>query len=305
MIKFDPSTHTYTTDEGKVLISVTQLLRKHSLAPSFDGVNKQLLEFKANRGTMIHKEIELFNKKRELGFTSEFEYYKDNIFDKFALILSEVMLFTALYAGTADIIAIDYDGCLWIIDIKTGQVHKEPTRWQLSLYLNALKEMTEKGLYINPCITKINKVKLAIFDAKEEGSKFYEVEPIAQENIQKLLKCEQEDTIYGTETALDATLYEKAITFEKVITELETQKKKLEEDYKAIKKQILEAMLKHGVKNYTTDRINITVKSAFTRTSVDSNVLKNKYPKIYDECSKTSKVAESLLVTLKEPANEV
>lgn len=297
-VTFNPDNHTYVTDTGKILISVTQLLRKHSISPSFEGVNKQLLEFKAHRGTLIHGDIEGFVKRGEEGFTEEFYYFKKKIYPKFKTLLSEVLLYTDSYAGTADLICIDYAGDLWIIDTKTGQVHKDPTRWQLSLYLNAFFWMLEHGIKLLD-VPQNAKVHLAIFDAKEEGSDFYEVEQIPYENIQKLLKCEAEDIPYGTDTPLDAKLYEKALVFEKTIKELDAQKKKAEEDYKALKAQILAAMTKNGVKNFSTDSISITVKSAYDQTRVDSDKLKEKYPDIYNECKKISHVKESLTITVK------
>ena len=57
MILFDEKTHTYT-DDGKHLISVTQLMKKHGLAPDYSGVSESVLGAKAQRGTLIHKEIE-------------------------------------------------------------------------------------------------------------------------------------------------------------------------------------------------------------------------------------------------------
>lgn len=58
---FNKENHTYTLD-GKILISVTQLMRKHGLAPDYSGVNEVVLQRKAERGTLIHEEIERYIK---------------------------------------------------------------------------------------------------------------------------------------------------------------------------------------------------------------------------------------------------
>ena len=80
MIIFDKEKHRYTDSEtGKVLISVTQLLRKHNLAPDFSNVPETVLKAKAERGTLIHEEIETYNKSGDVGFTEELGSYIDYI----------------------------------------------------------------------------------------------------------------------------------------------------------------------------------------------------------------------------------
>lgn len=303
-VKFDAATHTYTNEYGKTLISVTQLLRKHSITPDFSKVNKDLLEFKAQRGTMIHKEIEDWLCGGDEGFTSEFEYFRDNIAPMFKFARPEEILFTNDYAGTTDLLAVDVDRSLWIVDYKTGQVHKEAVRWQLSLYKYAFLFMRAQGVYWADLPYDPEKpIKLAVFDAKETGSKFYEVEEIPVKQIDELLRCEfDEETIYGTTTQLDASLVQKALVFEQAIASLDAEKKRIDTEYKNIKAQIQAAMTENGVKTYETDNIRITVKSAYERTTVDSKKLQEKFPEVYEACAKKSKVAESLSITIKEAA---
>ena len=78
MIRFDEENHRYTLD-GKTLISVTQLMKKHGLAPDYSAVSESVLAAKAERGTLIHKEIEDFNKGGEIGFTQECANYYDYV----------------------------------------------------------------------------------------------------------------------------------------------------------------------------------------------------------------------------------
>ena len=46
MLVFDEEKHEYTLN-GKKLISVTQLMQKHGLAPSYAGVSTEILNAKA------------------------------------------------------------------------------------------------------------------------------------------------------------------------------------------------------------------------------------------------------------------
>ena len=57
MITFNSETHTYTNENGVELISTTQLLSKHHLAPDYSGVDSELLAEKREWGNLIHSEI--------------------------------------------------------------------------------------------------------------------------------------------------------------------------------------------------------------------------------------------------------
>ena len=63
MINFDEQTHTYTNEKGKVLISVTQLLKLAGISPNYDFVNEEVLKAAADKGSLIHKEIEDYIKE--------------------------------------------------------------------------------------------------------------------------------------------------------------------------------------------------------------------------------------------------
>ena len=71
-VKFDENLHKYTVD-GKEVISVTQLLQKHKITPSYDAVDKELLRVASERGTLIHEEVEKCIESGECGFTEEAE----------------------------------------------------------------------------------------------------------------------------------------------------------------------------------------------------------------------------------------
>lgn len=107
-------------------------MRKHGLAPSYDGVPSEALRAKAERGTMIHKEIEQYIKCGELGFTTELYRFIDHInINNIKPIASEEMVYNDVVAGTIDLVF--YDGT--IADIKTtASLHKEAVSWQLSIY---------------------------------------------------------------------------------------------------------------------------------------------------------------------------
>lgn len=85
----------------------------------------------------------------------------------------------------------------------------------------------------------------------------------------------------------------------KAITDITVQKKKLEEQEKLMKKKLQEAMEAHGIKKFENAQVSFTYVAPTTRTSVDSAMLKKKYPEIAEECSKTSNVSASVRIQVK------
>ena len=71
-VTFDVAKHLYKRGETP-LISVTQLLKKHGLAPDYGAVPADVLERKAALGTAIHAEIENYIKTGEIpdAFTAQ------------------------------------------------------------------------------------------------------------------------------------------------------------------------------------------------------------------------------------------
>jgi hypothetical protein len=114
------------------------------------------------------------------------------------------------------------------------------------------------------------------------------------------------------ETCGEATFDEEAglVTFKeqhlavlKQIADLVTAKKKIEEQEKELKDKLKEAMEKYGIKKFDSDILKITYVAETTSTSVDSAKLKKLYPKIAEECSKTSKKSAYIKVEVKEGEN--
>lgn len=84
---------------------------------------------------------------------------------------------------------------------------------------------------------------------------------------------------------------------------VEEEKKKLEEISKNAKKQLLDAMLEHGIKSIDNDLVKVTVTKASESTSIDLKEFQKKEPVSYAELledyPKITKRAESLRVVFK------
>jgi len=290
MLKFDEEKHEYTLD-GKKLISVTQLMQKHGLAPSYAGVSTEVLNAKAERGTLIHKEIEDFNKNGEIGFTPEMSNFKEYIENnKVKVMASELRLHNDIVAGTCDLILNYGDGCYTIADIKTTyQLHEEAVSWQLSIYAY---------LTGNPTIKRGQ-----AFHFGKTGSLGVVNIPLKpMEEIEKLMECERNGVLYSApieEIVIDDNKVVEIAELEKLIKTLDGQVKAAKQKQDELKGALLQEMESRGLKSFEKGNLKITYVAPSTRSTLDSKAIKEKYPAIYEAHLKETEIKASLKITLK------
>ena len=288
MINFNEEKHEYTLD-GKVLISVTQLMKKHGLSPNYGDVPAAVLRAKAERGTLIHKEIENFIKTGEIGFTTEmlnFRKYVDA--NKISILASEIIAYNDVAAGTVDLLL--GDGV--IADIKTtASLHKDAISWQLSIYNFLLNnEFTKGQVYHFDKDGNLNVVDIPL-------------KPI--EEVEILIECEKNGEIYQQPAIATDSQLMQIVELETLIKHYDEQKKQAEKQAQELRDALLVAMEQNGVKTMENERIRITYTAPTTRQSIDSTRLKKEQPSVYEEYLKTSDVKAKLTITLKEEEQNV
>ena len=283
---FDPQTHTYTLG-GKDLISVTQLLAKHGLSPNYDGVDEETLKASAERGKLIHKEIENYIKKGEIGFTEEVaqfvSYVRENNID---IRGSEVTFHNDIVAGTCDLIINSQKGYLIVADIKTtSTLHKESVAWQLSLYayLSGNKTMNHGQA----------------FHFSKDGLKVVDIELKPMEEVEKLLECERKGELYKQELVIEGFELAKFYEAEQIIIKAKEEQKRAEETQKEVYEAILKAMEEQGVKTYETDTMKITYVAPTKRVTLDTARLRKENLLVAKAYEKETETKASLRVTLK------
>lgn len=290
MIEFREDTHEYFLD-GRKLISVTQLMRKHGLAPNYDAVPSEVLRAKAERGTLIHKEIENFIKYGEFGFTSELEAFVSHI-KKHGVtpLASEFIVYNDLVAGTVDMISEEL-GVFVINDFKTtATLHKEAVSWQLSIY--SFLHGTATGNWAN-------KGKAYHFNA-DGALKVVDIPLKTYCEVKRLLDCERNGEIYTQEVAVSETALAELVEVESLIKHIEEQKKAAEAQAQELRGALMQAMEQNGVTSFENENIKVTYVAPTTRTAIDSAKLKKELPEIAEQYTKKSNVKASLRITLKE-----
>lgn len=291
MIEFDAKNHQYTLD-GRPLISVTQLMKKHGLAPDYSGINADVLERAAERGTLVHKEIEEYVKNGTAGFTNEMADFADYVENNGITVQeSEITVHNDICAGTIDLVMEDGTDLI-IADIKTtATLNTEAVSWQLSIYAELFERKPDRAQ--------------AFHFSRDGALKVIDIPFKPREEVDRLFECEREGKPY--QQALDIITPQQVAAIEaaeQIIAEAEAEKKAAEDRIAEIKAALMAEMEKRALKTFETDRLKITYVLPSTRTTIDSARLKKERPEIAVEYSKTSQTSASVRITLKGANNE-
>lgn len=291
-VKFRESDHTYWLSDRQ-LISVTQLMKKHGLSADYSAVKADILNAKAERGSLIHKEIEEFINFAEEGFTDELDSFKNLIKEhKIIPTTSETIVYDDLVAGTIDVIGQCPSGRI-IADVKTtSTLHKDALAWQLSIY-EYLFQKVHPGANVS-----------ALYGIHLNGTsaKLVEVERKPREEIERLFECERNGALFiPKSTALSISKSELAYMadVERRISDLKKQIDVYAKAYDEMKEDLKARMKEQGVKSYEDDLLIITYKDSYTREILDAEKLKADKPEIYSAYKKVTNVKDRVNITLK------
>ena len=304
-VVFNKETHEYLL-KGKKLSGVTPIV-KWVYPDTYKNIPESVLAKAAEYGSMIHSKCELADR---LGIADE-EPVRDYLKIKEGLHLATVeneYLVTddENIASSIDVVLKDLNeetgDTMVLADIKTtSTLHFECVRLQLSIYAY-LFEKNNPGM-------KVGKLYAFWLPKPQYGkSRYYELQRISSGLIEKILEA----YINGESNMIFAEMIEVevggnkpreakegALMSDEEVEELIRVKKAiadLKEKESAIQKDLLERLKASGEKKWGNDLITVTLKAAGTRITVDSKALKESYPDVYDECSKVSETAESIMV---------
>ena len=289
-MKFNPDTHEYELN-GEKYISVTQLLKKHGLSPDYSKIPAETLNAAAEKGKIIHDEIDRYIKSGEVGFTPELEHFID-ICDDYRLTptASEIIVYNTEYkvAGTIDLLGFYENNEIFIADHKTtSTLHTESLSWQLSLYRflagNEVSITKAFGTHLRPT-----------------GGKLVEVKFKPESEVVRLLEAEKNGEIYAAPKQ-EVIIAQQAeiVRLTRTIDSLNEQNKEAETRLDEIKQVLIKAMKHNGIKSLENDYIALTYVAPTTRSTIDSARLKKELPDVAAAYRKTSEVAESLRIKVK------
>ena len=295
-IFFDAFTHTYYRlwEDGtkEPYISVTQLMKKHGLTTNYDGVPSETLRKAAERGTLIHEEIENYINHRTLGFTSELDDFIDICHNnKLNPVMCEFVVYNDEYkvAGTVDNLGVWEGGEFWIGDNKTTQkLNKDALAWQLSIY----HFLSDKGELIDRYV--------GFHLLPDNQSKLVDITPIDRAKVVELLELEKAGEILKKpQHEVEIVGQEKIVQLFKTIEFHEQQAKNAQKQLDELKQGLMLAMEKNGTTTFENKLLKITYIAPATRATIDSTKLKKELPEIAEKYTKISNVKASIRITLR------
>lgn len=280
--------HTYTLD-GKSLSGVTSILNRQLFADKYSGISDEVLNKAAEYGKGIHESIELYD---SLGIGEDEDAVKAYIKlcqkEGLTRLDNEYLISDNDYVASS--IDVVFDDCS-LADIKTtSHLDEEYVSWQLSIYAY-LFELQNPDLQANRLLA------IWIPKARYGKPKVVEVPRKPVSEVVRLIEADKAGQQYvpsiasTTEITIANDVVQEVIRIERELKELKDKQTELREG-------LLKQMQDHNIKSFKTDGLSLTRKLATTKTSLDSKMLQEKYPEIYNECLKTSEVKESLLIKI-------
>ncbi|KGF32917.1 PD-(D/E)XK nuclease family protein [Hoylesella buccalis] len=289
-IRFDKEQHRYFLGVAE-LSGITGFLKKRVFPNKYQDIPQWILDRAASNGTLIHESIELLDG----GFppaemSDELKSYqrikKEN---NLTTVANEyIVTDKEHFASGIDLVLTNDKEEIILADIKTTSVlDKEYVSWQLSIYAY-LFEMQNPSLKAN---------KLFVIWLRGDKSEYAEVERIDTEIIKDLLQCEVDDRQFVNPLAkTDADVPVAIKDAEYSVYTLVTQLKELNEKKKQLSEGLLKLMQENDVKSYKGQYITLSRKAAYTKKSIDSKKLEEKYPEVYAACIKETNYPEQLQI---------
>lgn len=302
---FDEGAHTYTLD-GVRLSGVTAIV-KWMFPDTYKDIPQSVLEKAAEHGSLIHKKCEQYD---NCGFGDDLPEVKEYVRLKnengLTTAENEYLVDDGKNIASSIDVVFDEDekGCYPLADIKTtSKIHKNNVSLQLSIYAY-LFEKCNKG-------KKAGRLFVVWLPKEQYGkAELMELNRISATDCKKIVKAylaKEDSTPYREkyfgvkETSTELDPIEEALPVhlkdaEDMIISIENSVKELEAKKDVIKQRLYELMVKHNVKKWQSDRLQLVRKLDSTRETLDSTKLKKNYPEVYQECKKVSAVKGSLTI---------
>lgn len=299
-VTFDEFLHCYQCN-GKTLLGITSLMKKHGLSPEYGDVDPDVLAGAAARGSAVHKAIENYNNGLPVVFADttykgkvvlSADDLKANLNAYKALginaIASEFLISdNETVASSIDIIeGTDIPDTVDIIDTKTtSEVHKDALSWQTGIYKYLLERQC-KGIKVRNCYCA---------HIRKGAGKKIPIVPVSEDKVEALFKAEAEGRIYS-EPKTDALsiispeVLSRIVKTDIAISEVKAKLKELEESTALAKESLYQYMLEHELKELECEGGRIVLKAPTQRQGVDSKKLQAEYPEVYNACVKVSEV---------------
>ena len=287
-VVFNPDDHTYTLD-GKPLQGITSTLLRHLFPGQYAGIPEETLRKAAERGSLIHEQIEVAD---SLGVESNVPEVKSYLTERENIGLETIENEYIVsdfehFASPIDLVMADDAGNVSLGDIKTTYAFNEQyVAWQLSIYAY-LFERQNLGLEV--------KHLFGVW-IKNKKCKFIEVQRHSDKEVEDLINAYLNGLPYAPQETQVALIEPDAVQLLISATAAYEEAKQAMEEVKAALQKAMEA---HKVKSWETDTIKATYVAPAETTTFDTKRFQSEHPELYNEYTKTSTKKASVRITIR------
>lgn len=292
-VYFEPVSHSYINQEGKLLIGLTSLMAKHNLGADYSGIPDSVLKIAAEKGTRIHKYLQDYDEGKMVPMSDLLEAYKKLNYHHLA---SEYLVSDNVIVATSidKVYEVD-ENLVDIADVKTTQkVHRRALEWQLGVG----KVLFERQ---NPGVKVRNTFCIWIDKSKEQLRDIIPITPVPESYVDDLLKAERKGEAYSdpytAESAVtvltdDLARYSANIS---LMAELKAKLKETEAFVKECDKKLVAYMTENNLEEMLVEGGTVKLKKGYQRKAVDTARLAKDYPQLAAKYEKVSDVSPSII----------
>lgn len=293
---FVASEHRYYNKDGKELQGVTGLLKRRIFMDEYKGVSNAVLNNAAERGSLIHSRIELFDSMgvgEDMPEVANYKRLKEE--NGLEWIASEYLVSDdENYASAIDKVyhAKDMDEDeVELSDIKTTyRFNREYVSWQLSIYAYFFEMMNPKKK-----VKRLSGLWIREDDKRGSIAKYIPIERKPVEMVQKLIQCDIEDKPFDM-SVLPSYITEnidKLLFLNERIATLTAEKE-------ALVAEIQQKMVEANADSIDAGLVLFTRVAASKCSSFDSKRFKEENEDLYNKYLKESVRKESLKLTIRK-----
>ena len=301
-VRFFADGHYYMLGEEKVKHTLTRVLKSFNLTPDYSFIKEDVLQQAAERGSMLHEVLEMYDKYGEIPPFIDSQYdalIDDYISKKQEILVSEFSVsYNTLLATNIDKLIFENDDLI-VADVKTtSKIHLESVKYQCSFGAYMLYHTT--GI-------KATKGRLIWLNRTKNRCELTDFDLVPFETIEKFIPLiENEDykdyrEVLGISTEL--------IVEEYVINEvcgLIEQEKQVKDKLKQLKDYLTELMRTNGVKQakFSASRTGVNLQMTYVLPSVkktfDIKAFQNDNPDLdLSKYYKETEVSDGIRLTVK------
>lgn len=292
-VRFLENGHSYFLGIDE-LVGVTTILRKVLFPTQYAGIDADVLERAAKRGTEIHNLVQAY----EMGAEIDRDMYEDDRYtalDEWSVYRPVDLTFidkeylvsdNEKVASMIDLVFTNTKGKYVLCDIKTtSECNKEYLAWQLSFYAWMFEKQTGK---------KVASLLGAWWDKSRWH--FFELQRKSDEEVQKVIDA------YFAGTAVQAqSVPAPLIQLGQIYGNILQAYKTAEAEKKEFDGKMLSAMEEHNIESFETDDIKVTRIAPSVGVGFDVDAFKAEYPDLYKRfMTKETTRKSAIRVTLRK-----